>query len=111
MRNFSIDRSLVKNAHVLVTDVGVRLISVRLVRDDNAAHDEDILLPRITFTSRLYSGHTLIRRQFPLAPAYATTFNSCQELTLNRMGVDLTKPAFSHGQLYREFEKGKMIFT
>ena len=48
----------------------------------------------------LPSGHTLFRKQFPLAPAYATTFNSCQGLTLDRVGVDLTRPVFSHGQLY-----------
>lgn len=100
MRNFSIDRGLVKNTRVLVTDVGVRLISVRLLRDDESINDEDILLPRITFTSRLPSGHTLVRKQFPIAAAYATTFNSCQGLTLDRMGLDVTKPAFSHGQLY-----------
>ncbi|KIK20946.1 hypothetical protein PISMIDRAFT_104802, partial [Pisolithus microcarpus 441] len=38
--------------------------------------------------------------QFPLAPTYATTFNSCQGLTLDRVGIDLTSPVFSHGQLY-----------
>ena len=37
-----------------------------------------------------------MRRQFPLTAAYATTFNSCQGLTLDRMGADLTKPVFSH---------------
>jgi hypothetical protein len=42
----------------------------------------------------------LLRCQFPLAPAYATTFNSCQGLTLDIVGVDLTRPVFSHGQLY-----------
>ncbi|KIJ60175.1 hypothetical protein HYDPIDRAFT_32441 [Hydnomerulius pinastri MD-312] len=26
-----------------------------------------------------------------------TTFNSCQGLTLNSIGVDLTRPVFSHG--------------
>jgi hypothetical protein len=100
MRNFSIDRGLVKNARVLVTDVGMRLINIRLLRDDDSIQDEDILLPRITFTSRLPSQHTLIRKQFPIAPAYATTFNSCQGLTLDRMAIDVSKPAFSHGQLY-----------
>jgi hypothetical protein len=35
-----------------------------------------------------------------LAPAYATTFNSCQGLTLEIVEVDLTRPVFSHGQLY-----------
>jgi hypothetical protein len=27
-------------------------------------------------------------------------FNSCQGLTLDRCAVDLTTPAFTHGQLY-----------
>ena len=62
--------------------------------------DESILIRRISFTSTLSSSHTLLRRQFPLAHAYATTFNSCQGLTLDIVGVDLTRPVFSHGQLY-----------
>ena len=61
---------------------------------------EDILIPRITFIAELPSGYTLHRRQFPLAPSYATTFNSCQGMTLDTVGVDLTRPVFSHGQLY-----------
>ena len=64
MRNFSIERGLVKNARVVVTDIGVQLISVRLLRN-STVENEDILLPRITFTSHLPSGHTLIRKQFP----------------------------------------------
>ena len=80
MRNFSIDRGLVKNARVVVTDIGVRLICVRLLRN-STVDNEDILLPQITFTSHLPSGHILIRKQFPIAPAYATTFNGCQGLT------------------------------
>jgi hypothetical protein len=59
-----------------------------------------VILSRIPFEHTLYSGHILIRRQFPLAPAYATTLNSRQGLTLDRVGVDLTRPVFSHGQLY-----------
>ena len=42
----------------------------------------------------------MIRLQFPLAPAYTSTFNGCQGLTLDRIGLDLTIPVFSHGQLY-----------
>ena len=54
---------------------------------------EDVLIPCICFTPE-------VRRQFPLAPAYVTTFNSCQGLTLDRVAIDLTRPVFSHGQLY-----------
>jgi hypothetical protein len=103
LRNFSLDRGLVKNVRVVVIDVGTRIVTVRLLRPgdpNNGGADDDILIPRISFLYQLPSGHTLLRRQFPLASAYATTFNSCQGLTLDVVGVDLTRPVFSHGQLY-----------
>ena len=90
-----------KNVWVVVKGVGNRLITVQVLKDGGQlGEDEDILIPRITFKTELHSGHTLARKQFPLAPAYATTFNSCQGLTLDKVGVDLTSPVFSHGQLY-----------
>lgn len=103
LRNFSLDRGLVKNVRVVVTEVGTRIITVKIIRSSNTnrlQHNEEFLIPRITFTHVLKSGHTLLRRQFPLAPAYCTTFNSCQGLTLDKVGIDLTRPVFSHGQLY-----------
>jgi len=102
LRNFSIDQGLVKNVRVVVVGMGPRLITVRLLHgaQTHGVHDDDILLPRITFKNQLHSGHTLCRRQFPLAPAYASTFHSCQGLTLDCVGVDLTQDVFTHGQLY-----------
>ena len=101
LRNFSVDQGLVKNARVVVIGTGSRLITIRLLQDAQTpeAHYSDILLPRITFKDRLQSGHTLCRRQFPLTPAYASTFHSCQGLTLDCVGVDLTQDVFTHGQL------------
>ena len=89
--NFSLDRGLVKNVRVVVTGVGVRIVTVRIVREnENTDHiessDDDILIPRISFTHSLSSGYTLLRRQFPLAAAYCTTFNSCQGLNLDYVG-------------------------
>ena len=101
LRNLSLDNGLVKNTRVIITELGTRLIAVRVISENNhISSNEDILIPRISFTYQLPSGHTLLRRQFPLAPAYATTFNSCQGMTLDIIGVDLTIPVFSHGQLY-----------
>ena len=105
LRNFSLDLGLVKNVRVVMIDVGIRIVTVRLLRGMSGVtgtyvDSEDILIPRISFTATLSSGHTLLRRQFPLAPAYSTTFNSCQGLTLEIIGVDLRRPVFSHGQLY-----------
>lgn len=103
LRNFSIDRGLVKNTRVVVTGIGRKLITIHLLKsfgDASFSDHEDILLPRITFKEILASGHTLLRKQFPLAPAYASTFHSCQGLTLDCVGIDLTQPVFTHGQLY-----------
>ncbi|OCH88262.1 hypothetical protein OBBRIDRAFT_813740 [Obba rivulosa] len=103
MCNFSPDRGLVKNTRVVVVSIGKRIVTVRCLRGIggvSVVDTEDILISRINFTTLLESGHTLVRRQLPLAPAYATTFNSCQGLTLDVVGVDLTRHVFSHGQLY-----------
>ena len=103
LRNFSVDRGLVKNTRVVVTGIGRKLVTVHLINPIESrsfSDHEDILLPRITFKETLPSGHTLLRKQFPLAPAYASTFHSCQGLTLDCVGIDLTRPVFTHGQLY-----------
>ena len=102
LRNFSINLGLVKNVRVAVVGTGSKLITIRILQSAQTprTNSGDILLPRITFKEKLPSGHTLCRRQFPLAPAYASTFHSCQGLTLDRIGVDLTQDVFTHGQLY-----------
>ena len=103
---------MVKNVRVVVTEVGTRLISVRLIREGrvDSRRSEDILIPQISFSHQLPSGHTLFRKLFPLAPAYATMFNSCQRLTLDRVALDLTQPVLSHGQLYTALTRVRMRF-
>jgi hypothetical protein len=99
----SIDRGLVKNVHVVVVVVGNRLITIHILRGMAGLNNidvEDILILCITFSTDLQSGHTLVRKQFPLVPAYTTTFISCQGLMLDCVGVNLDRPVFSHGQLY-----------
>jgi ATP-dependent exoDNAse (exonuclease V) alpha subunit len=83
----------------MITNVGIQLVTVQKLSEYKGLQEE-ILIPRITFTSNLPSGYTLQRQQFPLALSYATTFNSCQGMTLERAGFDLTRHVFSHGQLY-----------
>lgn len=107
MRNFSMDGALVKNTRMAVVDIAPHIITIRLIRPTSepgpvpAYLDTDTrAIPRIPFNHVLHSGHTLIRRQYPIAPAYGTTFNSCQGLTLDKVALDLSSPVFSHGQLY-----------
>jgi hypothetical protein len=97
MRNLSIEKRLVKNTRVLIKQFRENSIKVQLLDLAQTEH----WLPRITFEFQPEGcPWTIVRRQFPLRPAYATTFNSCQGLTLDRVVVDLRSPVFAHGQLY-----------
>lgn len=40
------------------------------------------------------------RTQFPVKAAFAMTINKSQGQTFEKVGVDLTRNVFSHGQLY-----------
>jgi hypothetical protein len=97
LRNFSVDHQLVKNVRVVVTDVGHRIITVKHLTERATAGDiseREFVLPRINFTHQLPSGHMLLRRQFPLAPAYCTTIHSCQGLTYNKIWDRSDKTSF-----------------
>ena len=77
------------------------IITIRLI-GSNSANDRNIFcIPRINFSFQpTRCPWTVNRRQFPLRLAYATTFNSCQGLTLDRVVLDLRSDVFAHGQLY-----------
>ena len=109
LRNLSLSRGMVKNTRVIVTQLGQRLLTVRKMtsyHSNDVDEGDDVLLPRISFSTILPStNHTFLRKQFPIAPAYATTFNSCQGLTLDCIGLDLSRPVFTHGQLYTAFSR------
>lgn len=58
-------------------------------------------LPRINFHFQPQGFNYVVhRKQIPLALCYATTFNGCQGLTVQKLGLDLRRAVFSHGQLY-----------
>lgn len=83
------------NTCIVITGTGQRLITVHCLmsfRNCSISNQANILLLWITFKDILPSGHTLLWKQFQLVPAYTSTFHSCQDLTLDWIGIDLTKP-------------------
>lgn len=108
MRNLSLEEGLVKNARVVIKKLLENVIEVELVGPEaaNRAKGKIYHLPRILFEFQpRFCSWTMQRKQFPLRLAYATTFNSCQGLTLDRAVIDLRVAPFTHGQLYTSISR------
>ena len=66
------------------------------------------LIPRIdVISNEVQTTIPFKRRQFPIRPAFAMTINKAQGQTLDSVGLFLTTPVFSHGQLYVAFSRIK----
>lgn len=112
MRNLCVEKGLVKNVRIQVVNLLSNVVEVQLLQQLHPMSepaDSTFYLPRITFEFKPQRANwTVQRRQFPLRLAYATTFNSCQGLTLDRVVLDLTMPVFAHGQLYTSLSRVRM---
>jgi hypothetical protein len=65
-----------------------------------ARKNDIVLLPRIKLQTLDTDPIQLIRRQFPIKLSFAMTIHKSQGQTFQRVGVCLTSPLFTHGQLY-----------
>jgi hypothetical protein len=104
-RNLSLESGLVKNAKVIIQELNRYSIKVGILplrpTSISSADIQSYPLSRINFEfNPQRSSWTVLRRQFPLRLAYATTFNSCQGMTLDKTVIDLQQHVFAHGQLY-----------
>ncbi|KAJ8592472.1 hypothetical protein M405DRAFT_691750, partial [Rhizopogon salebrosus TDB-379] len=101
MRNMLFQKGLVKNARLIGQHLYCRYVEVRVInnRTDQLADVRCIPRIRIEFTPP-HASWTVHRFQFPLRPAYATTFSGCQSLTLDKTVLDSRCDVFVHGQLY-----------
>jgi hypothetical protein len=105
-RNLSVEKGLVKNSRVKITRLFPMMVEVELLDSDLQREETVFCLPRINFDFQpSFAPWSVERRQIPLRPAYATTFNSCQGLTLDRIVIDLRTSVFAHGQLYTSLSR------
>ena len=99
LRNINQAQGLCNGTRLLVRRLGDRILEAEIM---TGSHIGALVgIPRIVLngTSPRWP-FTLQRRQFPVRVCYAMTINKCQGQTLNRVGVYLRKPVFTHGQLY-----------
>jgi hypothetical protein len=57
-----------------------------------------VFIPRIDLTSDSDLPFLMKRKQFPVKLALAMTINKSQGQTLDKVGIHLPNPVFSHGQ-------------
>ena len=106
LRNIDSKKGLCNGTRATITRMSSRLLEIKLITGDHAG--ETALIPRITLSPSLTGldfAIKLNRRQFPIQLAFAMTINKAQGQTVNKVGIDLRKPSFAHGQLYVAFSR------
>lgn len=99
LRNLSPALGIANGTRLVVSRVLPFSIQAKIVT--GAGRGKVVLLPRITLSSSEGDlPFTIVRRQFPIRPAFAMTIHKAQGQTLKQVGVYLPHPVFSHGQLY-----------
>ena len=99
LRNINVTQGLLNGTRMIVKKMNENSLTLEFIDGKNMG--KTALIPRIDL---IPSDATLPfefkRRQFPIRLAFCMTINKAQGQTLDRVGIYLPQPVFSHGQLY-----------
>lgn len=99
IRNLCQRDGLCNGTCLIVLRMGHRVIEAKIITGANAG--DIVLLPRIVLSQNDGNIPVVIRRkQFPMRTCFAMAINKSQGESLNRVGLFLPRPVFSHGQMY-----------
>lgn len=106
LRYLEPNEGLCNGTRLQITHLGNHIVQAKVITGTKVG--QRVFLHRVLLTptdTRL--PFKMRRRQFPLKVAFAMTINKSQGQSLERVGLFLSRPVFSHGQLYVAFSRVK----
>ena len=98
LRNFSITQGLCNGIRLEASVISGSHANTRVLIPQIKLDPNDANIPFV-----------LHRTQFPVRLSYSITINKAQGQTLDRVGIHLPQPCFTHGQLYVAFLRSKAM--